>query len=135
MARTLSALTFAILIASCVRHDSSSVADHARDARITAADVFTRRWQSAPLAKWKMRGRAAGADCRVLVVDTPMLLDDTTVEAMHYGTGHYTSDEGGIRRFSSDHAFRGVVYRDQTRHFWFFGDVRRDESESLQPCR
>ncbi|MGH9422938.1 MAG: hypothetical protein ACRD3J_23385, partial [Thermoanaerobaculia bacterium] len=58
-----------------------------REARITAASQLAGRCAVSRLAKWNIRGVAAGADCRVLLVDTSMVLGDSIVEAIHYGTG------------------------------------------------
>jgi hypothetical protein len=107
----------------------------ARDERIAAASAFTGRCAASRLAKWNIRGTAAGADCSVLFVDTSMVLEDSLVEAIHYGTGVYAVVDGGVRHFTRERAFRGVAYRDRTGHVWTYGDLSRREAEELQPCR
>lgn len=106
-----------------------------REEHIVAASQLTGRCAVSRLAKWNIRGTAAGADCNVLIVDTSMVLEDSLVEAIHYGTGAYAVVDGGVRRFTRDRAFRGVAYRDRTGHVWTYGDLTRREAEELQPCR
>lgn len=126
-------LIAAIVAGACTRSDAPVRAS--RDTHLAAADAFTDRYHASALRTWRMRARAAGADCSILVVETPMLLDDTIVEAMHYGTGSYAVDDGGIERFSRERAFRGVVYRDKTHRVWTFGNVTRIEVAGVQTCR
>jgi hypothetical protein len=106
-----------------------------RDEHIAAASRLTDRCAASRLAKWNIRGTAAGADCSVLLVDTSMVLEDSLVEAIHYGTGAYKVVDGGVRLFTRERAFRGVVYRDRTGRVWTYGDLARSEAEELQPCR
>ena len=106
-----------------------------RDARINAAASLAGRCAASRLAKWNIRGSAGGADCNVLLVDTSMVLDDSLVEAIHYGTGAHAVVDGGVRHFTRQRAFRGVVYRDRTGRVWTYGDLTRREAEELQPCR
>jgi hypothetical protein len=106
-----------------------------RDERIAAAASLTERCAASRLAKWNIRGRAAGAGCNVLLVDTSMVLDDALVEAIHYGSGAYAVVDGGVRRFTRERAFRGVAYRDRTGRVWTYGELTRAEGEALQPCR
>jgi hypothetical protein len=106
-----------------------------RQDRIDAALLFTRRYAASRLAKWNIRGAAAGADCSVLLVDTSMVLDDSLTEAIHYGTGAYAVVDGGVRRFTRERAFRGVVYRDRTGSVRTYGNLVQGEAEDLQPCR
>jgi hypothetical protein len=106
-----------------------------REDRVVAASQLTGRCAASRLAKWNIRGAAAGTDCSVLLVDTSMVLEDSLVEAIHYGTGAYAVVDGGVRRFTRDRAFRGVVYRDRTGHLWTYGDLTRPEAEELRPCR
>ena len=107
----------------------------AREERVAAASLLTVRCAVSRLAKWNIRGRAAGADCNVLLVETTMVLEDSLVEAIHYGSGAYAVVDGGVRRFSNERAFRGVAYRDRTGHVWTYGDLTEAEAEGLQPCR
>lgn len=119
-----------LLAAACAQQPRTP-----RDAHINAAASLTDRCAASRLARWNIRGRAAGADCRVLLVDTSMVLEDSLVEAIHYGTGAYAVVDGGVRRFTRERAFRGVVYRDRTGRLWTYGDLVRREAEELQPCR
>jgi len=107
----------------------------ARDQHIAAASLLTKRCAASRLAKWNIRGIAAGNDCSVLLVDTSMVLDDSLTEAIHYGTGAYAVVDGGVWHFSLQRAFRGVAYRDRTGHLRTYGNVTQDEAEELQPCR
>jgi hypothetical protein len=104
------------------------------DARVTAAGVFTQRYSRSPLSVWNVHGRAAGTDCDVLLVETSVVMDDSMVEALHYGAGAYGVVEGGVQRFYLDGAFRGVAYRDSSGRVWMYGDVTRNEAETLKPC-
>lgn len=106
-----------------------------REQRVAAASLLAGRCASSRLAKWKLRGTAAGDDCDVLLVDTSMVLDDSLAEAIHYGSGAYAVVAGGMRRFTRERAFRAVAYRDRTGRVWTYGDLTRREAEDLQPCR
>jgi hypothetical protein len=106
-----------------------------REERIAAASLFTRRCAASRLAKWNIRGVAAGADCSVLLVDTSMVLDDSLVEAIHYGTGPYAVVDGGVRQFTRQQAFRGVAYRDRIGRVRTYGNLAQREAEELQPCQ
>jgi len=106
-----------------------------REERIAAASLLTRRCAVSRLAKWNIRGVAAGADCSILLVDTSMVLDDSLVEAIHYGTGPYAVVDGGVRQFTRLRAFRGVAYRDRIGRVRTYGNLTQAEAEELQPCR
>jgi len=106
-----------------------------RDERIAAASLLTRRCAASRLAKWNIRGVAAGADCSILLVDTSMVLDDSLVEAIHYGTGPYAVVDGGVRQFTRLRAFRGVAYRDRIGRVRSYGNLTQREAEELQPCQ
>jgi hypothetical protein len=106
-----------------------------REERIAAALLLTRQCAASRLAKWNIHGVAAGPDCSVLLVETSMVLDDSLVEAIHYGTGPYAVVEGGVRQFTRLRAFRGVAYRDRIGRVRTYGDLTRTEAEELQPCR
>jgi len=106
-----------------------------RQERIDAASLFTRRYAASRLAKWTIRGTAASADCSILLVETPLVLDDSLTEAIHYGTGAYAVVDGGVRHFTRERAFRGVAYRDRTGHVRAYGNLLQSEAEGLQPCR
>jgi hypothetical protein len=122
-------LVLCLILTVCAPHPTP------RDAQIAAASTLTARYAASTMAKWNLRGSAAGADCKVLLVETPIVLEDSLVEAIHYGTGAYAVVDGGVRRFTREHAFRGVVYRDHTGRFWTYGDLAQSEAEGLQPCR
>jgi hypothetical protein len=122
-------LAFCLTLTVCAPHPSP------RDAQIAAASTLTVRYAASAMAKWSLRGSAAGADCNVLLVETPVVLDDALVEAIHYGTGAYAVIDGGVRRFTRERAFRAVVYRDRTGRVWTYGDLAQSEAEGLQRCR
>ncbi len=127
LSRVVAVAVFAIACAP--RHQSP------RDERIAAASLLTRQCAASRLAKWNIRGAAAGDDCSVLLVDTSMVLDDSLVEAIHYGTGPYAVVDGGVRQFVRVRAFRGVAYRDRIGRVRTYGDLTQSEAAELQPCR
>ena len=105
-------------------------------ARMTAAVAFTRHYSAAGLDRWKIRGYAAGHDCGVLYVETSMLLEDSLIEALHYGTGPYAVyDGGGVQQFCRERSFRGAAYKDRSGRLWTFGDLTSVEAETLTRCR
>ena len=101
---------------------------------VTAASLFTQRYAQSRLAAWNVRAAAAGDDCDILLVDTSIVLEDTMVEALHYGAGAYGVYDGGVQRFVRDRAFRGVAYRDSTGRIWTYGNVNAREAERLKRC-
>ena len=125
----LRTLGLAFCLIACAPHEPSP-----REQRMSAASLLTDRCAASRLSKWNIRGIAAGADCNVLFVDTSMVLDDSIVEAIHYGSGPYAVVDGGVRRFGRERAFRGVAYRDRTGRVWTYGDLSRAEAEELRPC-
>ena len=102
---------------------------------MTAARTVTSHCAASRLAGWHVRASAAGNDCGVLLIETPKILEDAIIEAIHYGTGVYDLYDGGVNQFSRARAFRGVVYKDGSGQLWFFGNVSRSEAETLRPCR
>ncbi|HEX7191164.1 MAG TPA: hypothetical protein VF381_06275 [Thermoanaerobaculia bacterium] len=102
---------------------------------ILAARTFTSDCAASRLASWNVRASAAGTDCGILLIETPMILEDAIVEAMHYGTGAYDLYRGGVNQFNRARAFRGVAYKDGSGQLWYYGNLSRTEAESLQPCR
>ena len=124
-------LAFCFLSTACAPRTQPSE----REQRIVAASLLTKRCAASRLATWNIRGTAAGDDCGVLVVDSSTVLDDSLIEAIHYGTGSYEVVKGGVRQFTRDRAFRGVVYRDRTGHVRSYGDLSSQQLEDLQPCR
>lgn len=104
------------------------------DARIAAASVFTQNYAHSRFAKWNVHAVAAGRDCGVLLVETSIIMEDSMVEALHYGGGSYGVIEGGVQRFSRERGFRGVAYKDSSARVWTYGKVSPEESETLRPC-
>ncbi|HXH94687.1 MAG TPA: hypothetical protein VNN25_24135 [Thermoanaerobaculia bacterium] len=125
------AVAVAVFVAACAPPRQPSP----REERIAAASLLTRRCAASRLANWNIRGVAAGADCSILLVDTSMVLDDSLVEAIHYGTGPYAVVDGGVRQFTRLRAFRGVAYRDRIGRVRSYGNLTQREAEELQPCR
>lgn len=107
----------------------------APDGHVTAASALTRRYADSRFQKWNVRASAAGRDCSVLLVETSIVLDESMVEAMHYGTGPYAVEGRGLQNFSREGGFRGVVYRDPTERVFPYGDLRDEDPRSLPPCR
>src|SRR5262245_61082201 len=102
-------LTLALLLLACQSRPPA-------EAHIDAAGVFTARYAKSALSVWKVRGSAAGADCDVLLVETSVVMNESMVEALHYGAGRYGVVHGGVQRVYRDGAFRGVAYRDAAGH-------------------
>jgi hypothetical protein len=102
--------------------------------RVSDAAVFTKRYAQSPFVAWNVRGHAAGLDCGVLLVETSVVMDDSMVEALHYGAGSYAVVAGGVQRFYRDRDFRAVAYRDLAGHVWHYGDLTPQETKSLKPC-
>jgi hypothetical protein len=123
-------LGLAVCLIACAPQQPSP-----RENRIAAASLLTGRCAASRLAKWNIRGTAAGADCSILLVDTSMVLEDSLVEAIHYGTGAYAVVDGGVRHFTRERAFRGVAYRDRTGRVWTYGELTQREAEEVRPCR
>ena len=130
--RMIVTLIAAIAIGQCTQEQTPQRS--AAKARIDAARLFTRDCSISRLSEWKVQGRAAGSDCGILLIDTQMILEDAIVEAMHYGTGAYHLYRGGINHFTHERSFRGVVYRDGSGQTWLYGEVSRDEAQTLRPC-
>lgn len=105
------------------------------DVHVAAAGALTHRYARSDFAKWNIRASATGRDCRVLLVEAAIVLDESMVEAMHYGTGPYALDGRGVESLSQDDGFRGVVYKDPTRRVFTYGDLRDDDPYALPPCR
>src|SRR4029079_6547763 len=96
--------------------------------RIRAAEDFTRSYSHSRMSAWQVQGSAAGGRCSVLLVHVAVVMEDSMVDAMHYGTGPYDVLPGGVDRFYRDRAFRGVVYRDATGRAWPYGAVSQAEA-------
>ena len=129
MTRTGLLLSIALVIA-CESNPKPSPNDH----RVAAARVFTQQYTHSRLAEWNVRASAAGRDCDVLLVATSVILDDSMVEALHYGGGAYSVDgSGGVEHFCRRKAFRGVAYKDSTARVWTYG-VSAEEVQKLKRC-
>jgi hypothetical protein len=101
---------------------------------VVAATVFTQRYAHSRFAGWNVRASARGRDCDVLLVETDMVMEDSMVEAMHYGAGEYGVVEGGVQRFYRDRSFRGVAYKDSSGRIWAYGDVTARDAATLPRC-
>jgi len=103
-------------------------------ARIQAAAALTDRYARSRMTAWNLRAHAAGTDCTVLVIETPIILEDSMVEAMHYGAGAYDVIAGGVQQFSRDRTFRSVTYKDGSGRKWTYGAITPAATKSLGPC-
>jgi hypothetical protein len=121
-------MTLALLIAMCESHPPPSI-NH-----VAAANVFTDRYAHSRFARWNVRATARGRDCDVLLVETDMVMEDSMVEAMHYGAGAYGVVDGGVQRFYRDRSFRGVAYKDSSGRIWAYGDVTAQDAATLSQC-
>lgn len=129
MKRHVAYFLAAVLLVSGCREDRPN------GARIAAARMLTQLYRRPVAASWRVRATAAGKDCSVLFVQTPLVLEDSLVEALQYGAGPGDVYRGGAQQFSQERTFRGVAYRDGTGHVWAYGSVTTDEAERLLPCR
>lgn len=98
-----------------------------REERIEAAAALTAQYANSRLADWKIRARAGGADCDILTVHTSVIMEDSMVEALHYGAGAYDVYDGGIEQFYKHERFRGVIYKDATNHPWMYGSIGAED--------
>ncbi|HEX3579240.1 MAG TPA: hypothetical protein VHY33_11815 [Thermoanaerobaculia bacterium] len=121
-------MILALLVAMCESRPRSS-SKHA-----AAANDFTNRYSHSRFAGWKVRASARGRDCDVLLVETDMVMEDSMVEAMHYGAGAYGVVNGGVQRFYRDRAFRGVAYKDSSGRIWAYGNVTAHDAATLPRC-
>lgn len=125
------ALSLLVLLAvSCESHQLPT----ARDSRVTAARTLSRQFGVSNLSAWNLRAEAAAEDCGVLLVAASVRLEDSMIETMHYGTGAYDINRGGVQRFCREHSFRGVAYRDKSGRTWTYGATDRAEAGSMKPC-
>lgn len=131
--RMIVAVIAVIAIGQCTGRQPTPQRSAAK-ARMEAARRFTKDCAVSRLSEWKVSGRAAGSDCGILLIDSPVTLEDAIVEAMHYGTGAYNLYRGGINKFSHERSFRGVVYHDHSGQVWLYGEVSNDEMKTLRPC-
>ena len=100
-----------------------------------AARRLTQQYAKSPLAAWDVRASATGADCKVLFIETKIILGTSMVDAIHYGVAAYDFLPGGVKQFGRLNAFRGVAYQDVTGYRWRYGNVTVAEAQSLTPCR
>jgi hypothetical protein len=134
--RTIAMLAFLASAVACEsRPPSPPPPSHPPSVHVTAADLFTRNYAQSKLARWHVQASAAGKDCSILVVKTAVVMDDSMVEALHYGAGAYRVDDRGVYQFYREHSFRGVAYKDPSRKVWTYGDVTAREINSLTPCQ
>ena len=124
MLRTLFCL---VLLAGC---SAKEPADH----HVNDAKALTQRYAASRFAPWHIRATANGRDCAALVIQTSMLLEDSMVEAMHYGAGSYDTYKGGLKQFTRDHDFRGVAYKDVSGRVWTYDDVSQKEADGAAAC-
>jgi hypothetical protein len=131
MKRTFVLALFVLIPAAC----ESNRRPTADTERMLAANALTDRYAQSRLARWEVRGHAAGTDCTVLFVETSILMEDSMVEALHYGAGAYDVYKGGVQQFSRDRSFRGVAYKDTSNRIWTYGEVDAAEARMLGRCR
>jgi len=129
--RRIAVVSMMILVAvSC----ESNQLPTERSGRITAARNFSRRFAVSSLAAWNVRAVAAAEDCGVLFITSSVKLESSMIETMHYGTGPYDVNRGGVQRFCRERSFRGVVYRDASGRTWTFGATDAAEAAAMRPC-
>ena len=105
-----------------------------RHERVAAAAMLTTRYAREPFTKWRIRADAAGMQCDVLVINANIILEESMVDALHTGVGDYGVVSGGLRRFSSERAFRAVAYRDATGRVWAYGGVSAEDAVRMRRC-
>jgi hypothetical protein len=106
----------------------------ARIEHVAAAGSLTSLYTQSRLRPWEIRAAAAGANCDVLFIRTSLILEDSLIEAVHYGGGSYEVYPGGVQQFFRDRAFRGVAYQDASNRVWTYGDVSAAEAERMVAC-
>lgn len=102
--------------------------------RVRSARELTSRYEHSRFVQWHVQAKAAGDLCNVLVIQTPVVMDASMVDAMHGGKGEYDLGES-VQSFYLEAQFRGVVYLDGSRRVWTYGAVKQSEVEELEPCR
>jgi hypothetical protein len=124
-----------LLVASCVvRCNACQSPRSASNLHVSAAQMLTQRYAASRFKAWHIRATAVGGDCSVLQLQTEIILEDSMIEAMHYGAGRYDTYRGGMQQFLREHAFRGIAYRDVSGRVWIYGNVSPTEPEGLEPC-
>jgi hypothetical protein len=124
-------MILALVAATCYSRQPSTPQ---HDARVVAANLFTQRYAHSRFAGWKVHASARGSDCGVLLVETGVIMEDSMVEAMHYGAGAYGVVDGGVQRFYRDRSFHAVAYKDSSGHVWAYGDISASEAAMLKRC-
>jgi len=117
------------MLLTAARCDTASANTH-----VVAATELTRMYATSRLVNWHIRATAAGTNCDVLVVQAAIIVDESQIEALHYGAGTYDSYKGGVLQFTRDHAFRGVAYKDVSGRVWAYPPLSAHEAEALVPC-
>jgi len=110
------------------------IADDHKELRVTAANQLSDRYAHSRLAAWNLHVTAAGADCDVLFVTTPIILEESMVDALHYGAGAYAVCDGGVQRFCRDRSFRGAAYRDASGRIFAYGGITASQATKLRTC-
>lgn len=137
----LAMLVACALLTSCTSDTPAATMPHrmAKDGgqsdRVRAAAALTKRYARPPFHEWNVQAEAAGRQCNVLIVRTPVVMESSMVDAMHHGAGEYEVDGSGVQSFYLEEAFRGVAYRDGSDRIWTYGAVTAAEVEELVPCR
>lgn len=135
---TPAAITFALIAicsSSCKPHSPAPPPPSTTNGhRVSAAALFTSQYARSRMSAWDLQARAAGSDCTVLFVQTPMIMDSSVVEALHYGAGAYDVYDGGVQRFYRERSFRAVVYKDGSERLWTYGAITAGEAEGLESC-
>jgi hypothetical protein len=136
MTRTSTLLLLLLAASACEFHRPDGLeVPTAEEAHVAAADALTERYAKSSLSRWNIRARAAGARCDVLFVETSVIMEDSMIETIHYGSGHFDAVPGGVQNFTLERKFRGVTYKDPSARIWTYGSVKAAEAEQLAPCR
>jgi hypothetical protein len=61
-------------------------------------------------------------------------MEDSKIEALHYGGGLYSVGGGGVELFCRSKGFRGVIYRDATTRTWTYGNLNEELERPLRRC-
>jgi hypothetical protein len=121
----------ALVVRNVVRKDGRA---EEREQYLRDAEFLTARY-ALKLPQWNVSAHAAGPRCDVLVLDAGVIMEDSMIEAMHFGTGPYQEVTGSLQRFYHQQGFRGVAYRDKSEKIWTYGNVTEQEAPALVPCR
>jgi len=130
--RILTMTALATLFFTCT--PKPPIAEDHKDLRINAANQLTDRYTHSRLAAWNVRAAAAGADCDVVLLTTSIILEDSMVDALHYGAGAYAVYDGGVQRFCRDRSFRGAAYKDASGRIWAYGGITAAQATTLRTC-